>query len=191
MIRQLVNGSDPADWQQVEVLAWLYQFYISEKKDAVMARKSAVPTADIPAVTQLFTPHWIVRYLVENSLGRLWMQNRPQSKLIAHMPYYIADAANPNGMTASSNPNGIASSSPGLRGTSYPGSTTPPETNPNGVASVPPSPAGDDTRPEWRGSVLPHHAEAPAELSRPPDDEGNEHQVWFHRDSPPRDEQLE
>ncbi len=73
----------------VEILGWLYQFYISEKKDAVMARKSAVPTDDIPAVTQLFTPHWIVRYLVENSLGRLWLLNRPGSRLREHMPYYI------------------------------------------------------------------------------------------------------
>ena len=93
VIRQLVNGSEPADWEQVEVLGWLYQFYISEKKDAVMARKSAVPTADIPAVTQLFTPHWIVRYLVENSLGRLWLLNRPSSRLRKHMPYYIEGEA--------------------------------------------------------------------------------------------------
>jgi len=77
----------------VEILGWLYQFYISEKKDAVMARKSAVPTADIPAVTQLFTPHWIVRYLVENSLGRLWLLNRPNSRLREHMPYYIEGEA--------------------------------------------------------------------------------------------------
>ena len=77
------------DCGEVELLGWLYQFYISEKKDQVMARKSAVPTEDIPAVTQLFTPHWIVRYLVENSLGRLWLLNRPQSKLRDHMPYYI------------------------------------------------------------------------------------------------------
>ena len=65
------------------MLGWLYQFYISEKKDQVMARKAAVPTEDIPAVTQLFTPHWIVRYLVENSLGRLWLLNRPESLLEA------------------------------------------------------------------------------------------------------------
>jgi hypothetical protein len=77
----------------VEILGWLYQFYISEKKDAVMARKSAVPTEDIPAVTQLFTPHWIVRYLVENSLGRLWLLNRPNSRLREHMPYYIEGEA--------------------------------------------------------------------------------------------------
>ena len=78
-----------SDCEDVEILGWLYQFYIAEKKDEVMARKKAVPTADIPAVTQLFTPHWIVRYLVENSLGRLWLLNRPESKLRDQMPYYI------------------------------------------------------------------------------------------------------
>jgi Eco57I restriction-modification methylase len=77
------------DCAEVEMLGWLYQFYISEKKDQVMARRAAVPTADIPAVTQLFTPHWIVRYLIENSLGRLWLLNRPDSLLRAWMPYYI------------------------------------------------------------------------------------------------------
>jgi type II restriction/modification system DNA methylase subunit YeeA len=81
------------DCGEVELLGWLYQFYISEKKDAVMARKSAVPTEDIPAVTQLFTPHWIVRYLVENSLGRLWLLNRPESRLREQMPYYIEGEA--------------------------------------------------------------------------------------------------
>lgn len=79
------------DCAEVEVLGWLYQFYISEKKDAVMARKKAVPSEDIPAVTQLFTPHWIVRYLVENSLGRLWLRSRPNSRLKEHMPYYVED----------------------------------------------------------------------------------------------------
>ena len=81
------------DCAEVELLGWLYQFYISERKDTVMARKSAVPTEDIPAVTQLFTPHWIVRYLVENSLGRLWLLNRPDSRLRDHMPYYIEGEA--------------------------------------------------------------------------------------------------
>ena len=81
------------DCKDVEILGWLYQFYISERKDQVMARKSAVPTEDIPAVTQLFTPHWIVRYLVENSLGRLWLLNRPGSRLREHMPYYIEEVA--------------------------------------------------------------------------------------------------
>jgi hypothetical protein len=78
-----------SDCEDVEILGWLYQFYIAEKKDEVMARKKAIPTEDIPAVTQLFTPHWIVRYLVENSLGRLWLLNRPESKLREQMPYYI------------------------------------------------------------------------------------------------------
>jgi type II restriction/modification system DNA methylase subunit YeeA len=77
----------------VEILGWLYQFYISERKDQVMARKAAVPPEDIAAVTQLFTPHWIVRYLVENTLGRLWLLNRPGSRLIEQMPYYIVDEA--------------------------------------------------------------------------------------------------
>jgi len=81
---------------EVEILGWLYQFYISDKKDQIMARKSAVPTEDIPAVTQLFTPHWIVRYLVENSLGRLWLLNRPDSKLRQHMPYYIEGETDTN-----------------------------------------------------------------------------------------------
>jgi len=84
--RKEINDDDCLD---VESLGWLYQFYIAEKKDEVMARKKAVPTEDIPAVTQLFTPHWIVRYLVENSLGRLWLLNRPGSKLRDQMPYYI------------------------------------------------------------------------------------------------------
>ncbi len=82
-----------SDCEDVEILGWLYQFYIAEKKDEVMARKKAVPTEDIPAVTQLFTPHWIVRYLVENSLGRLWLLNRPESKLREQMPYYIEGEA--------------------------------------------------------------------------------------------------
>jgi type II restriction/modification system DNA methylase subunit YeeA len=93
IIRKLVAASAPEDWQEVEVLGWLYQYYISERKDEVMGRKSAVPTEDIPAVTQLFTPHWIVRYLVENSLGRLWLLNRPGSRLREHMPYYIEGEA--------------------------------------------------------------------------------------------------
>ncbi len=79
--------------QDVEVIGWLYQFYISERKDEVFAgfKKNKKAGADeIPAATQLFTPHWIVRYLVENSLGRLWMLNRPDSRLVDHMDYYIA-----------------------------------------------------------------------------------------------------
>lgn len=79
--------------QDVEIIGWLYQFYISEKKDEVFAglkKNQKITAENIPAATQLFTPHWIVRYLVENSLGRLWMLNRPNSKLTEQMEYYIA-----------------------------------------------------------------------------------------------------
>ena len=78
--------------QDVEVIGWLYQFYISEKKDQVfegLKKNKKITPENIPAATQLFTPHWIVRYLVENSLGRLWMLNRPQSKLTSNMDYYL------------------------------------------------------------------------------------------------------
>lgn len=78
--------------QDVEVIGWLYQFYISEKKDEVfqgLKKNTKITPENIPAATQLFTPHWIVRYLVENSLGRLWMLNRPNSQLIEQMDYYI------------------------------------------------------------------------------------------------------
>jgi type II restriction/modification system DNA methylase subunit YeeA len=78
----------------VEVIGWLYQYYISERKDQVFAalkKNKKIESYDIPAATQLFTPNWIVRYLVENSLGRLWMLNKPKSKLIEQMPYYIAN----------------------------------------------------------------------------------------------------
>jgi type II restriction/modification system DNA methylase subunit YeeA len=79
--------------QDVEIIGWLYQFYISEKKDEVFAglkKNKKITPENIPAATQLFTPHWIVRYLVENSLGRLWLLNRPGSKLAERMDYYIA-----------------------------------------------------------------------------------------------------
>ncbi len=82
----------PDACQDVEVIGWLYQFYISEKKDEVfegLKKNKKITPDNIPAATQLFTPHWIVRYLVENSLGRLWMLNRPNSLLIEQMDYYI------------------------------------------------------------------------------------------------------
>ena len=78
--------------RDVEIIGWLYQFYISEKKDQVFAglkKNQKITAENIPAATQLFTPHWIVRYLVENSLGRLWLLNRPQSRLAERMDYYI------------------------------------------------------------------------------------------------------
>lgn len=75
-----------------EVIGWLYQFYISEKKDAVFASKGRVKKEDIPAVTQLFTPRWIVEYMVQNTLGNLWLQNHPESTLRDQMPYYLESA---------------------------------------------------------------------------------------------------
>jgi len=83
----------PDACQGEEVVGWLYQFYISEKKDAVDVKVKAggkVEADELPAKTALYTPHWIVRFLVENSLGRLWLLNRPQSKLAERMEYYIA-----------------------------------------------------------------------------------------------------
>ncbi|NBK98942.1 MAG: BREX-1 system adenine-specific DNA-methyltransferase PglX [Erysipelotrichia bacterium] len=74
----------------VEVIGWLYQFYIAEKKDEVfdgIKKNKKVTPENIPAATQLFTPNWIVRYMVQNSLGRLWKLNNPDSKLV--MEYYI------------------------------------------------------------------------------------------------------
>ncbi|WP_457966858.1 BREX-1 system adenine-specific DNA-methyltransferase PglX [Arthrobacter sp. D1-29] len=79
--------------QDVEVIGWLYQFYILERKEEVFAgfkKSTKAGAAEIPAATQLFTPHWIVRYLVENSLGNLWLLNRPTSGLADQMDYYIA-----------------------------------------------------------------------------------------------------
>ncbi|WBT09183.1 BREX-1 system adenine-specific DNA-methyltransferase PglX [Corynebacterium sp. SCR221107] len=87
-----VEALDPETCQDVEVIGWLYQFYISERKDEVFAdfkKNKKAGAAEIPAATQLFTPHWIVRYLVENSIGRLWLLNNPNSKIRAKMKYYI------------------------------------------------------------------------------------------------------
>jgi type II restriction/modification system DNA methylase subunit YeeA len=95
-INKTVQTLTDEDCSQVEVIGWLYQFYISEKKDQAMAKKKAYQTSEIPAVTQLFTPHWIVQYMVENSLGRLWMENHPDSRLKDDMSYYIEPEAYEN-----------------------------------------------------------------------------------------------
>ncbi|WP_240344492.1 BREX-1 system adenine-specific DNA-methyltransferase PglX [Pseudomonas hygromyciniae] len=89
-IARLVGDVEESDWQEVEVIGWLYQFYISEKKDEVIGK--VVKSEDIPAATQLFTPNWIVQYLVQNSLGRLWLMANPGSSLKEKMPYYIEPA---------------------------------------------------------------------------------------------------
>jgi len=89
---QVVEAMSEEDCQDIEVIGWLYQFYISEKKDDVFAqlkKNKKITPNNIPAATQLFTPHWIVKYMVENSLGKLWMLNHPNSSLKEHMKYYI------------------------------------------------------------------------------------------------------
>lgn len=90
ILRGLVDGIPPEDWEDVEVIGWLYQFYISEKKDAVIGK--VVKSEDIPAATQLFTPNWIVQYLVQNSVGRQWLQTYPDSPLKGKMNFYIEPA---------------------------------------------------------------------------------------------------
>jgi type II restriction/modification system DNA methylase subunit YeeA len=90
ILRDLVNDIPEEDWSQIEVIGWLYQFYISEHKDAVIGK--VVKSEDIPAATQLFTPNWIVKYLVQNSLGRQWLSTYPDSKLKGKMEYYIEPA---------------------------------------------------------------------------------------------------
>jgi hypothetical protein len=90
LIRQLVNEIDEDDWQEIEIIGWLYQFYISEKKDQVIGK--VVKSEDIPAATQLFTPNWIVKYMVQNSLGHQWIATYPKSSLKDGMEYYIEPA---------------------------------------------------------------------------------------------------
>ncbi len=90
IIAKLIEAVPEEDWQQVEVIGWLYQFYISDKKDEVIGK--VVKSEDIPAATQLFTPNWIVQYLVQNSVGRLWMMANPASTLKSQWPYYIEPA---------------------------------------------------------------------------------------------------
>src|SRR3990172_2040853 len=92
VIRHLVSEIPEDDWKEVEIIGWLYQFYISEKKDALMKAKKAYRTEDIPAVTQLFTPNWIVKYMVQNSLGAKWLATYPASGIKAMMKYYIEPA---------------------------------------------------------------------------------------------------
>jgi len=78
------------DCEDVEIIGWLYQFYISEKKDQVIGK--VVKSQDIPAATQLFTPNWIVKYMVQNSLGAQWLATYPASALKGQMEYYIEPA---------------------------------------------------------------------------------------------------
>lgn len=95
VVQRLVDDIPEDDWREgVEIVGWMYQYYVSERKDEVFAsfkKGSKADAASIAPATQLFTPDWIVRYLAENSLGRLWMQAHPDSRLTDQMPYYILD----------------------------------------------------------------------------------------------------
>lgn len=93
VLQGIVEGMDDENCGEVEVMGWLYQYYIAEKHDEVYAgfkKNKKAGANEIGPATQLFTPHWIVRYMVENGLGRLWMLNFPDSDLAEHMEYYIA-----------------------------------------------------------------------------------------------------
>lgn len=77
---------------QVEIIGWLYQYYNTEPKAAAFAKTGKITKDEIPAVTQLFTPDWIVRYMVENSLGRLWVEGHPDCGLQENWKYYLEEA---------------------------------------------------------------------------------------------------
>jgi hypothetical protein len=84
---------DEADFKEdVEIIGWLYQFYIATKKDEVFASKATITKDTLPAVTQLFTPNWIVKYMAENSIGRIWLESYPSSTIKSDMKYYVDEA---------------------------------------------------------------------------------------------------
>ena len=87
------------DWKEVEVIGWLYQDYINPKKDEVFAKLKKnvkISKENIPAATQLFTPKWIVKYLVENSVGRLWLESNPNKDLQSKFKYFIEQEYEPS-----------------------------------------------------------------------------------------------
>ena len=94
VIRQLIDTIPEESFtKQVEIIGWLYQYYISEKKDQVInINKSNIKKEDIPAATQLFTTDWVVKYMVDNSLGRYWMERNPNSSLKNYLEYYLGEA---------------------------------------------------------------------------------------------------
>jgi hypothetical protein len=111
-IRDLVKCIEEYDWKielneeeqkveaekgehGIEIIGWLYQYYISEKKDEVfvgLKKNQKITKENIPAATQLFTPKWIVKYMVENSLGRLWLESHPNEELKVEWKYYLEEA---------------------------------------------------------------------------------------------------
>lgn len=107
-LQHLVEDIPEDAWGNVEILGWMYQFYNSELKDAFFKSKRKASVADLAPATQLFTPDWIVRYMVENSLGRLWMLNNPNSSLHEHMAYYIEPDADHEDFIRIAGPEDIA-----------------------------------------------------------------------------------
>ena len=95
VIEQMISSIPEEDWQDaVQIIGWLYQFYNAEKKDEVFAalkKNVKITKENIPAATQLFTPDWIVRYMVENSLGRLWVEGHPNDELKSGWKYYLEE----------------------------------------------------------------------------------------------------
>ncbi|MCB9789987.1 N-6 DNA methylase [Candidatus Nomurabacteria bacterium] len=91
VIHKLVTDIPEEDWKEVEIIGWLYQYYVSERKDKLIKAKKKYKTNDIPPVTQLFTPKWIVKYMVENSLGRYWIESHPEHKadLVKNWEFFI------------------------------------------------------------------------------------------------------
>ncbi|MDE6717012.1 MAG: BREX-1 system adenine-specific DNA-methyltransferase PglX [Muribaculaceae bacterium] len=83
---------EPDDYRKPELIGWLYQFYIAEKKDEVFAKKGGYDSAEIPAATQIFTPNWIVKYMVENTLGRIYLDNNPDSTISENWKYLVMPA---------------------------------------------------------------------------------------------------
>ncbi len=94
VVRQLIDNIPEEDFtKQVEIIGWLYQYYISEKKDQVInINKSNIKKEDIPAATQLFTTDWVVKYMVDNSLGRYWIERNPNSSIKDNLEYYLGEA---------------------------------------------------------------------------------------------------
>lgn len=92
-IVDMLNRSDlitDDDYRSPELIGWLYQFYISERKDEMFAKKGKFEADEIPAATQIFTPNWIVKYMVQNSLGRIYLDNEPYSELKERMQYLVS-----------------------------------------------------------------------------------------------------
>ena len=93
VLGHMVSDIPEEDWQDaVQIIGWLYQFYNTELKAEVFGKKEKITKNEIPAATQLFTPDWIVRYMVENSLGRLWLEGHPNDELRGGWNYYLDEA---------------------------------------------------------------------------------------------------